>query len=62
MYILYLARVTTLTEYSRLYVKYSSCLQEQSEEVSVLLPIEKVAQIEAPFKKPAYKALVQQGL
>lgn len=59
MYILYLSRVTALRAQ---YVTHSSCLQKQSEEVSVLLPTGKVAGIEALFKKPAYKALVQQGL
>lgn len=45
-----------------LYMKYSSSLKKQSEGASVLLPIQKMAGIEALFKKTAYKALVQQGL
>jgi len=43
-------------------MKYSSSLKKQSEGASVLLPIQKMAGIEALFKKTAYKALVQQGL
>lgn len=41
---------------------HGSRLQKQSEEVSVLFLTGKLAGIEVLFKKPAYKALVQQGL
>lgn len=60
MCILHLARVTALRAQQA--VCDTQLLFQKQSEVSVLLHTGKVAGIEALFKKPAYKALMQQGL